>query len=810
VVPTRELAQRLAEAEATIQALLSGQIDAVVDSESHTPVLLAKAQEALRDSEERYRRIVETTNEGIGVLDTAATFTFVNHRFAEMLGYTPAELIGKSLFLVLPQPDQAAAALRIEHSRQGVSEEGEVAYVTKHGSTLWTLLRTSPIRGADGTWIGTLGMITDRTRQREADEALRKSTADLRDERDRAQRYLDTAEIILLALDAEGRITLANRYACNLLGWTAQELVGRDWIDTCLPPRIRDALRQARHNLLGGDLSVIQNPVLTKAGEERLIEWRNTLLRDDDGHVTGTFSSGTDITERNQAVEALRTAEERMRFALTSANVGIWDMDYKVGLVRWSEILESQYGLLPGTFRGTFEAFAEVIHPEDRESVLGTIGRAMELGGEFSVDHRTIRPDGSVRWLSGAGRVLLGEDGTPIRAVGISQDVTERRTLELQYQQAQKMEAVGQLASGVAHDFNNLLTVILGCAEILTEDSTVTQEQREELGEIIKAARRAAGLTKQLLAFGRQQVLHTASLDVNMLITDMAGMLGRLIGEDMRVELELAPGLRPALADRGQLEQVVMNLVVNARDAMPGGGTVTLHTANVELENSSFHESGVVQGHYVMLAITDTGTGMSKETQQHLFEPFFTTKERGKGTGLGLSTAYGIIKQSKGHIWVYSELGKGTTFKVFLPCADSAASVPAVVAAAAPPVRRASETVLLVEDEVSVRRLSKRILEHAGFRVLEAANGDEAEQLYAQSADAIDLVVTDVIMPGCGGPELLRRLQVRAPALRVLYMSGYTEQSVARNEGFDSGLPYVQKPFTAAEFVRRVREALDR
>ncbi|HXL86063.1 MAG TPA: PAS domain S-box protein, partial [Gemmatimonadaceae bacterium] len=289
----------------------------------------------------------------------------------------------------------------------------------------------------------------------------------LRHERDRTQQYLDTAEVILLALDVQGRIALVNRYGCSVLGWTADELIGRDWIETCLPLPIRVAIRKKFHNLLGGDLSIIENPVLTRSGEERLIEWRNTLLRDATGRVIGTLGSGADITERNRAVEALRTAEERMRFALQNADVGIWDMDYTTSVLRWSAILESQYGLQPGTFGGTFEAFVERIHPDDRESVLETVGKAMKAGADFSTQHRTIWPDGTVRWLSGAGRIHLGEHGEPVRGVGISQDVTERHTLEAQYHQAQKMEALGRLAGGVAHDFNNLLTVILGYCELL-------------------------------------------------------------------------------------------------------------------------------------------------------------------------------------------------------------------------------------------------------------------------------------------------------------------------------------------------------
>ena len=424
-------------------------------------------------------------------------------------------------------------------------------------------------------------------------------------------------------------------------------------------------------------------------------------------------------------------------------------------------------------------------------------------------EKRYRRKDGSFVWARVNISVHRDAAGQAQHFILVIEDITERRTLEGQVRQASKMDAIGRLASGVAHDFNNLLTVILGFAELVSDDRTMSAQHGKDLEEIIKAAKRATGLTKQLLAFGRQQVLNAQALDVNGLITDMTGMLGRLIGSNIDVSLALAPDLSLALADKGQLEQVVMNLVVNARDAMPGGGSLTIETKDVELENSVFHEETIMSGRYVMLAVADTGTGMTKDTQRRLFEPFFTTKDTGKGTGLGLSTTYGIVKQSKGYIWVYSEIDRGTTFKVYLPrSTDTATQALAAVVDGPPAI--ASETVLLVEDETGVRQLSKRILDNAGYRVLEAANGDDAERLFVSNAGSIDLVVTDVIMPGCGGPELLSRLQARAPALRVLYMSGYSQQSAAKKMGFDRGVPFVQKPFTAAELVRHVREALDR
>jgi PAS domain S-box-containing protein len=635
-------------------------------------------------------------------------------------------------------------------------------------------------------------------------------TADLRFERDRAQRYLDTAAVIMLALDTDGRVTLANRYACSVLGWTAEEMLGRDWIEMCIPARLRPEMRAGYAEALTGKLPIHENPIITRTGEERLFEWRNTVLRDDAGALTGTFSSGTDITERTKAVQALSSAEERMRFALDSANVGIWDMDYVSGVLRWSESLERQYGLTPGTFAGTMGAFDERVHPDDREGLHAVLALAMKSGADFTTENRSLAPDGTVRWLNGAGRIHLGAQGQPLRGVGISQDVTRSRSLEQQYRQAQKMEAVGQLASGVAHDFNNLLTVILSYAELMMDDPAITRDHREEILEISSAARSAAGLTKQLLAFGRQQVLRAAPLDVNVLITDITGMLARLIGENIAVALALAPKLPLALADRGQLEQVIVNLVVNARDAMPAGGTLTIETSEAELPNSAFNEPGLVHGRYVTLAIADTGTGMSKAIQDQVFEPFFTTKEIGKGTGLGLSTTYGIVKQSKGYIWLYSELGHGTTFKVFLPCASQADPRAQSQAATTPRSIGGSETLLLLEDEATVRRLSKRILERAGYRVHDAATGDEAWSLFAEHGQTITLLITDMIMPGNSGPEMFSRLQARDPSLRVLYMSGYTEQSLAHAAGIDAGRPFMQKPFTATELLQHVRNALDR
>jgi PAS domain S-box-containing protein len=657
-------------------------------------------------------------------------------------------------------------------------------------------------------------VLSEMARKRAAElecEILERKQAEsaARHARDRAQRYLDTAQVILLALDLDGRITLINRKGCDLLGSAERDLVGRDFLETCLPVRNRAPFRQNLQMVVAGDLSVIEIPVLTRSGEERLIEWRNTPLHDDAGLVVGTLSSGADVTERNRAVEALRAAEERMRFALKAAGIGIWDMDYTTGVLQWSAILEAQYGVKPGTFGRTLEAFLERVHPADRSSMLETIATVTKSDAVFSMQNRSIGPDGTVRWLSGEGRIWLDDRGEPLRGVGISVDITERRTLEAQYLQSQKMEAVGRLAGGVAHDFNNLVTGILGFCELLLADFDPGDPRCADIAEIQKAGASAADLTRQLLAFSRKGIIEPTRFDLNGVVTDMQALLGRLIGEDVTITLGLRPGLAGVNADRGQVEQVVMNLAINARDAMPGGGTLTIETATVDLdERYAKTHLAVKPGLYVALTLTDTGGGMTPEVQARLFEPFFTTKEVGKGTGLGLASVHGIVTRNGGSVDVSSEVGRGSSFTVYLPkveVGDAAAIAPAAVAR--PPA--GAETVLVVDDAAGLRVLTKRLLQRLGYTVLIAADGAEALRVFDENA-SIDLLLTDVVMPGASGPELTRQLILKRPALKVIYMSGYTEDTIARHGTLQPGMAFLHKPFTSETLGRKIREVMDR
>ena len=751
----------------------------------------------------RLAAIVDSSDDAIFIMSLDDAILTWNAGAERLYGYAASEMIGKPRALLVPAGKRDELVPIMERAARG--EAGvpfETQRIRKDRSIVDVSVVISPMTDPNGLVTSVSTIARDITERRQAEAAVRS-------ERDRAQRYLDTAEVIILSLDRSGRITLVNRYACSLFGWSADELLGRPFIETCVPAAIRDDTKQRLGGVLAGpDSSIVENPIVTRSGQERLIEWRNTLLRDAEGRVVGTLSSGTDITDRTTAVEALRQAEERMRFALRYANVGIWDMNYTTGKLQWTDAMEAQYGLSPGTFDGTLEGFVGRIHPDDRVSVLETIAKAMASGADFTVANRSIWPDGKVRWLNGAGRVLLGEGGVPVRGVGISQDVTERRTLADQYQQAQKMEAVGQLAAGVAHDFNNLLTVILGFCELLLPDFDPADRRHADIAEIQKAGIRAARLTRQLLAFSRKEIIEPKLLDLNAIVADIRRLLERLIGEDVRVVLGTVHAVAPVLCDQGQVEQIIINLAVNARDAMPKGGTLTIDTANVEFsEDGAMTHAGVKAGRYVALKVTDTGTGMSPEVQAHLFEPFFTTKGAGKGTGLGLATVHGIVTRCGGSFNVVSEVGRGTSFTLYFPRAE--AVWPLV---AAPPVVRPPagvQTVLVVEDEEGLRKLTKRLLVRQGYTVLVAADADEASLLFEENP-SIDLLLTDVVMPGASGPELVTRLAERRPALKVIYMSGYTDDAIVHHGVLDPGIAFIHKPFTSESLGHKIREVLGR
>ncbi len=606
----------------------------------------------------------------------------------------------------------------------------------------------------------------------------------------------------LLIADAENHYLDANASICRMLGYTREEFRRLRPADIVAPvevphiPVIIDAIkasstdykrdwvfRRKDGSLFHGDVTATQMP---------------------DGKLLAVIR---DMTEPLAADARLRETEERARFALESAKVGVWDLDYATGTLRWSDVLERQCGLEPGGFPGTFEAYIALVHPDDRPALLATLGDAHRTGSDFTTQHRVMKPDGSFYWAAGAGRIHVDAQGQPVRGIGISIDVTERRLLEEQYQQAQKMEAMGRLAGGVAHDFNNLLTAILGYSELLLADCRPSDPRYGDIEAIQKESLRAASLTRQLLAFSRKQIIEPTVLDLNSIVVDMRSMLHRLIGEDISVVMQLDPSLGPVKADRGQMEQVVLNLALNARDAMAQGGTLTIATSVVEFNEYDARRHGLeAAGCYVCLALSDTGSGMTPQVKARLFEPFFTTKDVGKGTGLGLATVHGIVARSGGAITVQTAIGRGSAFRIYLPFETSAVTTEddRVVATR---ISAGPQTILVVEDAEPLRQLAKRLLERLGHSVVLAADASEAIVAFKRHP-AIDLLLTDVVMPGESGPSLARRLLKIRPALKVIYMSGYNEDTIVHRGILDPGISLLHKPFSADVLDRKISDVL--
>jgi PAS domain S-box-containing protein len=537
--------------------------------------------------------------------------------------------------------------------------------------------------------------------------------------------------------------------------------------------------------------------ILRPDGSRRWIHDHAFPVHAPGGELVRVVGSAQDITELKQAEQALRESEGRYRSLFDSAPDGIFVADpggtyvdvNPSGLRMLGYSRDELLGMKPADTLALKE-------PSRVDSGLTEIKPGFEYGDEW----RFRRKDGSVFDADVMGTVMA--DGRILRLV---RDVSERKRMEEQLGQAQKMEAVGRLAGGVAHDFNNELGVILGYTELLIRQAGETQ--RVKLEQILKATQRASGLTRQLLAFSRKQIVDPKVLDLNALLSDLQKMLGRLIGEDVDLAIIAGADLGQVKADPGQLEQVVMNLCVNARDAMPDGGLLRIETANAELDagHAARHEP-VVPGQYVMLAVSDTGHGIEKEIASKIFEPFFTTKAPGKGTGLGLAMVYGIVKQAGGYVWVYSELGQGTTFKIYLPRIDEPAVAPEAQETSVP--WKGWETILLVEDEGSLRAIAREILEEHGYRVIEATGPNEAIEIAHHHPEPIHLLVTDVVMPGMNGRALAESLVAARPELRVLYMSGYTDDIIAHSGVLESGTLLLEKPFTSLALLGRVRAAL--
>jgi PAS domain S-box-containing protein len=631
-------------------------------------------------------------------------------------------------------------------------------------------------------------------------------------EAERLRRFYDALSCGIIVQDASGKIVHANQAARDLLGTTDVVLPNSPNADHRVVHEDGTSAEGAAHPLsrarrTGQPVRGVVHGVATGTPSERWCLVDAVPVFDPaTGQLVEAVASLTDITQRRRAETALRNTTDTLSALIQAAPLAILAFDAAGKLTSWNAAAERLFGWRASEVLGhTLPAVA----PEDLKEFWQHHQAVLEGRSFLDLEVRWQRRDGSPVTLSLALAPLFGGLSEVRGVIALAGDLTERKKLEGELRQAQKMEAVGQLAGGVAHDFNNLLTAIMGYSSLLLKAIPADDPKHEDLLEIDRAAARATELTQQLLAFSRRQMLQPTLIDLNAVLSDTMRMLGRLLGEHIELAILPAGGLGLVRADRGQIEQVIINLALNGRDAMVAGGKLTLETRNVNLDRAyAGQHPGATEGDFVMLAVTDTGMGMNAATQARIFEPFFTTKERGKGTGLGLSTVYGIIKQSGGTIYVYSEPERGTTFKIYLP--RVMASHPTEIPVSAKPANvRGTETVMVVEDEDGVRSLTCRVLQTYGYTVLEAENGGEALLIAEQYGEPIHLLLTDVVLPRVSGRKLAERLVRTRSDLRVLYMSGYTDGSIVNDGTLDPGTAFIQKPFTPETLAQKLREVLD-
>ena len=678
-----------------------------------------------------------------------------------------------------------------------------------------------PVRSMDGRIAQCMAMLQDLSNLK----VLRRSEEALRLSERRFRSIFEQAGTGMVTIRGDGSLLQANQAFCTMLGYTESELLRMNVVDVTHPAD-QDGVRTLFQEPpdaapapapAPAQGSGMENRYLRRDGTTVWCQTTSVLQAARDRGSSYSVILVQDISERKRAERALEQSQRRYEALVHSIDGIVWEADpraFRFSFV--SKQCQRILGHAQERWLSQPRFWRNQIHPDDLERVLAAVSRVVADKRGLEVEYRMVAADGRTVWLRDNLSVVL-ESGDVAKLRGLMVDITERkqaeealRHSEEQLRQSQKMEAIGRLAGGIAHDFNNLLTAITGYGDFLVKRLGDAHPLRREATEICKAAQRAADLTGQMLAFSRQQVLQPKVIDLNAVVADMEAMLRRMIPEDVELRTALGPSLGAVKADPGQLQQVILNLVVNARDAMPEGGEVLIATSETEVGPEAAVElAGLEPGPYVMLVVRDTGTGIDDEIKPRLFEPFFSTKEPGKGTGLGLSTVYGIVKQSGGHIVVDSDLGQGATFTVYLPRSSQQAVEQLHAQEVLPDMAPGTERILLVEDDEPVRELAREILEMNGYTVHSACNGMEALAFCEKWSEPIDMLATDLVMPQLGGRDLARRVSELRPGLKVLFLSGYTDSAVMHQGLLEPGAFFLQKPFTPAMLAHKVREVLD-
>lgn len=789
-----------------LEELTAGQVDTVVDSDGRT-LLLRGTQEQLRQRENaRQASILNALPAHVALLDANGIILSVNDQWRRFAAANTIQGTETSVGLNYletcdnAQGDGSSEARQVAEGIRSVLTGNKQTFSMEypcHSPTeqRWFLLRAIPL---DVDRLnGAVVMHLNITDQKIAKDELRESDRRFRD-------MLGNVELISIMLDRKARVTYCNDYLLRLTGREREEVIGQDWFELFIPPD-ENRTMAAFSAILAGLSSAThhENEILTCSGDLRRIRWNNTVLRSASGEAIGVASVGDDITERKQHEDSL----SRLAAIVDSSYDAIASLTPAGIIVSWNQGAERIYGYSAEEIVGQSVL---ILCAPSQDVELSNLLKRVSSGKEAEqFESVRTKKNGTLIHVAITLSPIMNSDGCVIGVSSVGRDITESRLMEERFRKSQKMEAVGLLAGGIAHDFNNLLTVIIGYSEVLLEQRGLNERMLTHCSEIKRAGDRAASLTRQLLAFSRQQVLAPRALNLNAVVVDTEKMLRRLIGEDIELRTTLNPALGLVMADPGQIEQIILNLVVNARDALPQGGKVVIETSNVELDDMyAFSHQPLRAGLYTLLAVSDDGIGMDDETKGHIFEPFFTTKEVGKGTGLGLSTVYGVVKQSGGYVWAYSELGHGTVFKIYLPRVDELIQVSRPIDSASE-VFCGTETVLLAEDEESVRLLTRSFLEEHGYTVLVASSGTDAIEVAEKHSGPIHLLLTDLVMPGMNGRALAQKMIATRPTIRVVYISGYTGSLSSLGELLDAGAMLVQKPFSRSTLLGKLREVLD-
>ena len=784
---------------------------------AHDTTERKRAEEKIRESEEWMRAIMEGARDGI-LIEERSEIAYINKSYAHLLGYDSAkELLGKQISDLLPPAD--AERLTEYGDRRSRGENAPSVYEFKAKHKEGNLV---DVEGAISTFfIGgrefimtAVRNITDRKRAEEEKMLL---AAQIEQQHERLDSIVANVPGVVWEAwgkpdEATQKIDFISDYVETMLGYTNEEWLGTPnfWLSIVHPDDRERMARVAAENYLKSQSFTEEFRWVAKDGRIVWVKALSTVICDKADQAIGYRGINIDITERKNSETALRAAEDKYRSLVESSPAVVYlaEPHLPFSMIYVSPNI-SRFGYPPEEWFERPDMWVNIIHEDDRARVLRTTQDAIERGIDTDLEYKIVTREGAIVWLHDKGRFVLDKQGNKISWQGVMVDITKTKELEEQLRQAQKLESVGRLAGGIAHDFNNMLTAINGYSDLTLRLLKKDDPLRGNITEIKRAGERSALLTHQLLAFSRQQLLHPIVVDINETITDTIKIIQSLIGEDIQFAPVLDSKVGRVKVDPGQMSQILMNLAVNARDAMPAGGKLTIETANVFVEeNPVSPRDGISPRAYVMLSVSDNGIGMDEETKQKIFDPFFTTKEVGKGTGLGLATVYGIVKQFGGNIEVESEQGVGTTFKIYLPRVMEQVESENTKHASTE-LLRGTETILLVEDEEIVRNLTRQILEDCGYSVIEARNGLEALELCSNGDCEIDLLVTDVVMPQMGGHELVEKLKRKKSNLRVLITSGYTDDEVVRRDVIESGTNFIQKPFMPKDLANKIREIID-